>query len=93
MRGGEIFGNTAYEYGGGVYVNEDGTFTKVGGTIHGYSEEDSSSNVVEDSVDVLSYRGHAVYVDSVPAKFRETTAVFNVNLDSNVPGIEGGWEN
>jgi uncharacterized repeat protein (TIGR02543 family) len=91
MRGGEIFGNTAYEYGGGVYVNEDGTFTKTGGTIYGYTTGDSTSNVVKDSVDVLSYRGHAVYVDSVPAKFRETTADTNVNLDSDVFGIEGGW--
>jgi uncharacterized repeat protein (TIGR02543 family) len=92
MNGGKISDNTAFLFGGGVYVYDEGIFTKTGGTIYGYTEGDSDCNSVKDGDgNVLTNLGHAVYVDSVPEKHRETTAGFNVNLDSNVFGIEGGW--
>jgi hypothetical protein len=98
MSGGEIYGNTAYSpssfhtsYGGGVYVDSKGTFTKIGGgSIYGYTG-DAASNVVILSGAVLSDRGHAVYVSD--SKRRESTAGPIVNLDSNVEGAAGGWEN
>jgi hypothetical protein len=98
MNGGKISGNTVYNgFGGGVYVFTSGgtVFIKIGGTIYGYTAEDSNSNAVKlGSGAELSGQGHAVYLDdSSNQRRRETTAGPNVNLDSNVPGIEGGWEN
>jgi hypothetical protein len=66
MNDGEISGNTASYGGGGVFIRDfSGTgnpsFTKIGGTIFGYSEEDSNSNVVMYSETVLDSQGHAVY--------------------------------
>jgi hypothetical protein len=97
MNGGEISGNTAFcsgpypsPYGGGVYVYS-GTFTKTDGTIYGYV--DANSNIVKNDFGVVSNRGHAVYVNTTPGKFRESTAGPTVNLDSNVTGTAGGWEN
>jgi hypothetical protein len=67
MSGGEISGNTlnsnySDRCGGGVYVR--GTFTKTGGgTIYGYTEGDSKSNVVKNDYGVVqNNKGHAVYV-------------------------------
>jgi hypothetical protein len=105
MKGGEISGNTrTYDDGGevisgrgsGVYVS-GGTFTKTGGTIYGYSADDTiNSNVVkDDSGEVVNNQGHAVYVDvdSSTNRRRETTAGPTVNLDSTKSGTAGGWEN
>jgi hypothetical protein len=100
MSDGEISGNTA-SYGGGVYVtryidnyngiNQNGTFTKTGGTIYGYSTNDAvNSNMI---IGTVANDGAAVYVDSSPVKRRETTAGPSVNLDSSKSGTAGGWEN
>jgi hypothetical protein len=89
MNGGETSGNA----GSGVYVG-DGTFTKTGsGTVTGYdAAAEPNGNVVKNSAGVvLSNRGHAVYVSG--SKRRESTAGPSVNLDSNVDGAAGGWEN
>ncbi|MDR0476071.1 MAG: hypothetical protein LBH43_20690 [Treponema sp.] len=97
MESGEILGNTTTAYpssyggGGGVFVA--GNFTKTGGTIYGYTVGDGNSNAVNNSSGVAqSNQGHAVYVYS-GAKRRETTAGPGVNLDSEVSGAAGGWEN
>jgi hypothetical protein len=88
MSGGTISGNTASYYGGGVYVSSSSTFTKQsGGTIYGSNASSSSKNTAYGS----SY-GHAVYIDSAPAKKRNTTAGTGVRLDSSVSGSSGGWE-
>ena len=94
MDDGEISGNTANS-GGGVYVYWNGIFTKTGGTLYGYNSSDTiNSNVVKNSSGVVqSNQGHAVYVDSEPAKRRETTAGPGVDLDSSQSGTAGGWEN
>jgi hypothetical protein len=74
-----------------VYVR-DGTFAKTGGgSIYGYTAGDAASNVVINSGWVQSNRGHAVYVSG--GKRKESTAGPTVNLDSNVYGTAGGWEN
>ena len=91
MNGGEISGNTASKNGGGVDC--DGTFTKTGGTIYGYTSGNTNSNVVKNSSGVVqSNSGHAVYVDTSTARRRETTAGPTVNLDSSKSGSAGGWE-
>jgi len=102
MNGGEISGNTAsssnssfnpysYSYGGGVYST--GTFTKSGdGVITGYASDTVNGNVVKIDDTVQSNQGHAVYVNSSPVKRRESTAGSDVNLDSRVNGVAGGWE-
>ena len=93
MNGGTISGNTWWLRGAGVYV-EIGIFTKTGGTIYGYIAEDPNSNVVRDfGGNVLDNLGHAVYINTEPVKRRETTADSDVNLDSAIDGIAGGWEN
>jgi len=79
MNGGEIYGNEAtantsghyypasfFSYGGGVYVDDSGRFTKTGGTIYGYTSGNSDSNVVKKfggTVYTSSINGHAVYVN------------------------------
>jgi hypothetical protein len=97
MSGGTISGNSSSSrssYGGGVYVNGSGTFTKTGGTITGYADDTVNGNVVKnDSGVVQNNQGHAVYVRSNTLKRRESTAGPGVNLDSSVSGAAGGWEN
>ena len=109
MDGGTISGNTVSSYsdnayGGGVYINDNYyafssiTFTKTGGTIYGYSADDTAnSNVVKDFVNaVLNDHGHAVYADdygdSSSNKRRETSAGPGVNLYWNNGTFSGGWD-
>jgi uncharacterized repeat protein (TIGR02543 family) len=93
MSNGEISGNTASSTypsnGGGMYVYSTGTFTKqAGGVIYGANASDSLKNTATSGNDY----GHAVYVDSSPAKKRNTTAGTGVMLDSTKDGTAGGWE-
>ena len=92
MSGGVISGNTTSGYGGGVLVDSEGTFTKIGGgTIYGYTVGDTNSNVVKNSSGVVrNNSGHAVCF--LNGKRRETTAGPTVNLDSAIDGAAGGWE-
>ena len=77
MSGGEISGNTA-SYGGGVFVDSTSTFTKqAGGVIYGSNASTGLKNTATGD----SY-GHAVYVGSYPAKWRNTTVGAGVTLDS-----------
>ncbi|GHV36893.1 hypothetical protein AGMMS49546_03190 [Spirochaetia bacterium] len=102
MAGGEISGNTgtatvtgtgtgtagtASSYGGGVYTNSNGTFTKTSGVIYGSNISDALKNTVSSN-----NNGHAVYVNSSPTKKRNTTAGISVNLDSRVGGTAANWE-
>jgi len=106
MNDGEISGNYADEgFGGGVYVN--GRFTKSGGIITGYTDDTTKGNVVGTPTnniigpptniigwpptDIRSNCGHAVYVNP-GIKCRENTAGSVVNLNSNVAGVAGGWD-
>ena len=95
MSGGTVSGNTASSYyGGGVYVNSNATFTKIGNSIiTGWEDDTINGNVVKNSFGtVQSNLGHAVYVDSSPVKRRETTAGPSVNMNSSVAGSAGGWD-
>jgi hypothetical protein len=75
-------------YGGGVYVYS-GTFTKASGTIYG-TDNLATDNVVKNESNVTQTdRGSAVYVQSTPAKKRETTVTGA--LDSAQTGAPGGW--
>jgi len=105
MSGGTISGNTgnisssnsgSNSYGGGVYVA--GTFEKTGGTIYGYSVNDTvNSNVVKRNGIIHpndNNRGHAVYGgdrNSVVLR-RETTAGPDVNIYCSGNLFSGGWE-
>ena len=94
MSGGKISGNTASISGGGVYMAGE-TLTKTGGTIYGYSAGDTvNSNVVKDSSGaIVNDSGHAVYVNSNPAKGKETTAGPEVDLSFNSGGtFSGNWD-
>jgi hypothetical protein len=91
MEGGTISGNTSGSYGGGVYVKNAAFKKETGGIIYG-KDEGENSNLVKNSLGVLSpNRGHAAYVDVSPAKKRETTAGEDTELDS-ARDINGGWE-
>ena len=87
MHNGTITGNTASAYGGGVYTNGWGTFTKTGGTITGFNTGNNSGfNKVHDGTGIIARRGHAAYVESsflISMKRKETTAGPNVNLSSD----------
>jgi hypothetical protein len=86
--GGIISGNTA-DQGGGVGVSSTGTFIKqTGGTIYGSNASAALKNTATDG----GGSGHAVYVSSTPAKFRNSTAGVGVTLNSAVAGTAGGWE-
>jgi len=97
MTGGKIYGNSAVAYssdsgsiamGGGVYVS--GTFTKTGDAIINGSNEliEAERNTVSWGRTTTS--GAAVQNDT---RSRETTAGAGVDLDSEIDGAEGGWEN
>jgi hypothetical protein len=90
MSSGTISGNSAYYYGGGVYVNAYyGTFTKEsGGTIYGSGANSTLKNT---AVYGDSY-GHAVYVLGSPSKKRNSTAGTGVTLNSGTSGTGSGWE-
>jgi len=105
MNGGQISGNScsgALSYGGGVCVGWNSFFYKTGGTIFGYSEGDSQSNVVTDSSGVSQEnKGHAVYVDSYDSNFvkhKETTSGPDDNLSyistpyGTTPKWSGDWD-
>jgi hypothetical protein len=88
MSGGTISGNTARYYGGGVYVY-GGAFTKQsGGIIYG----SDANAALKNTASVGDSGGHAVYVNSSPAKMRNITAGEGVALDNTVSGTAGGWE-
>jgi hypothetical protein len=92
MNGGTISGNTAGQQGGGVYVSNSGTITKSGGTIYGYTAGNTNSNKAANSTGtIISNQGHAVYVDGISVKRRETTAGPGDKLDSTKAGAAGGW--
>jgi len=93
MNAGTISGNTASEYGGGVYAQMGALLDKTGGTVSGYnsSSPDASNNTVRDSSGVLNNRGHAIYGDfTMIKKLRyESTSSGSLYIhatDSN------GWE-
>jgi uncharacterized repeat protein (TIGR02543 family) len=94
MSGGTISGNTASSYssyssyssnGGGVSVDSSATFIKQsGGIIYGLDADSDLKNTADNG-------GHAVYVDTSPAKQRNSTAGAGVTLDSGMIGSAGGW--
>jgi hypothetical protein len=89
MKGGTISNNTS-SYGGGVYVNTGGIFTKqLGSVIYGSNESDSDLRNTATSGNNF---GHAVYVNSSPAKKRNATAGPYIALDSGLSGSASGWE-
>ena len=90
MQAGNITGNIAREYGGGVFIWR-GIFNKTGGTITGFASDQINGNVV---IDVwgndLVRRGHAVYLDNLSPRHKETTLTPADSLSSsNVYG----WDN
>jgi len=92
MNSGEIYGNTASNLGGGVYVDKKGQgfFNKKGGTIYGYTNGDSKSNIVKDSSGVVqNNKGHAIFIDD--AHFRDSTLDPKDNPDPSKNGLAGGW--
>ena len=97
MRGGIIAGNTAVDYGGGVYCSRYNShwtcnFIKTGGIITGYNSDPNNGNVVKDEGgNVFARKGHAVYHSDNIRK--ETTAGQGVNL-SKEPGknASGAWD-
>jgi hypothetical protein len=67
MHGDAISGNSAKNNGGGVYISTRVTFTKTGGTIHGSDAALAVRNTAEK-------QGHAVYLSSNPARWRNVAA-------------------
>jgi len=99
MSDGTISDNTASSYGGGVFVfGGYSFFTKTGGTIYGYTSENSNSNTVKNSSGtILNNRGHAVWVNNNAITIhREITAGPDVKLSwdgtAYPPTFSGGWE-
>ena len=111
MKSGEIFGNEAIgfqgsSFGGGVYI-DGGTFRRIGGTIYGYTEGETKSNVVKEisynnneEVTIAISRGHAVYAkdfSSNETRFKDTTVntnlTFECDSDGGLKNAEGTWDN
>lgn len=99
MTNGKISGNTVYSnnygYGGGVYVAR-GIFTKTGGTIYGYNENDTVNSNKVMSPSWVSTAGNAVYARWNSVKSKETTAGPGVNLswdfNDHSPVWSGDWD-
>jgi hypothetical protein len=71
--------------GAGVYVGPNGTFTKTGGTITGYSNNPANGNVIksDDSKVMNSYmngHGHAIFFDGKEKKAIDITVGPEVTL-------------
>ena len=100
MNGGKISGNTSALYGGWVYVNCGGGFLKTGGTIFGYTDGISDSNIVKNNSGVLQQnKGHAVHITHNLAIYtmgRDTTSGPGNNLSfngsTNPPVYSGVWD-
>jgi hypothetical protein len=93
MEEGEISGNSASassssSYGGGVYVTTGISFTKTGGTIYGYTENDPLSNTVRRNV-VQTGKGHAVYVNAT--HYRDTTVTADQDMSKSGSDYTGAW--
>ena len=99
MGGGEISGNSTTSYGGGVYGNGC-IFNKTGGTIFGYINGNSESNVVKNSSGfVQNNKGHAVHVNhsnSVYIMGKDSTSGPTDNLSFygtvTPPNWSGNWD-
>lgn len=86
MNGGTIASNAAGYSGGGVCINNPGTFTKNRGTIYG-SNGGANSNTA-------SLGGHAVYANvGGTTKSRDTTSTGTLTCDPNGPVFTGEWDN
>jgi hypothetical protein len=71
---------------------QSGTFTKGGGTIIGYSNDQNNGNVVKDDAGTISRSGHAIWVSSSIRK--ETTTGQGANLSyGSSRGTTGAWDN
>jgi hypothetical protein len=91
MNNGEIFGNTAGRYGGGVCLNDDSSFAKTGGTIYGYDESDLEHSNKVKTTNIVSNKGHAVYRNDMFRK--EDTVGLNDKMYYNYPGeADKGWD-
>jgi hypothetical protein len=93
MRGGAITGNTADQYGGGIYLGPVASFKKEpsgGGIIYGYDPAEiyGYSNKVEVT---QQNHGHAIYGEDGPLH-RETDAGSDALVDTTISGPSGGWE-
>ena len=99
MSNGEIYGNTSLLSGGGVYVDSS-VFNKTGGTIFGYLDGNSKSNVVQNSSGVLQLnKGHAIHAyhsNSIYRMGKDTTSEPSNNLTFNgkvaSPTWSGEWD-
>jgi hypothetical protein len=107
MTGGAITANMA-NWGGGVYVDNSGSFTMEGGTISGNTTSSVGGGVYVqgeregvftkrggtiDATNSASGAGKVAYVYSDSGfKQRNTAAGPSVNLDSRRNGAAGGWE-
>jgi uncharacterized repeat protein (TIGR02543 family) len=88
VSGGAISGNTAANSGGGVYV-DSGTFIKQsGGVVYGANADAGLKNTATAGGEY----GNAVYVNTSPAKLRNSTAGAGGTMNSGVSGAAGGWE-
>ncbi|MCL2063215.1 MAG: hypothetical protein FWG98_02445 [Candidatus Cloacimonetes bacterium] len=100
MVNGIITSNSALSQGAGVYVQE-AYFSKVGGIIYGYTEDNTNSNIVrDDSGTILFDRGHAIrarqYSGSI-IRNKNMTADHLINLTwdgtTDPPSWSGAWDN
>jgi hypothetical protein len=66
-----------------------GTFTKIGGTIYGYTENDPLSNTVKQGDAVYTDRGHAVYANAT--HFRDTTVTAYQDMSKSGSDYTGAW--
>jgi hypothetical protein len=92
MEGGTIQGNTATEFGAGVYVPKNSTFTKTGGVIYGTDAGGDSNKAAAGTgtVHAMEITQPGYYASEILTKYyRDTTAWDDVDLSS---GSDAGWE-
>jgi hypothetical protein len=98
MSGGKISGNTTTNggYGGGVFVDDQSSFSKSGGgTING--DTDNTNSPPENTAGAASGNGHAVYYNKDSGYYRDTTLTASDDISTaTLPtggsgSTGGGW--
>ena len=90
MKNGVISGNEAV-FGGGVYIDSGGTFTKSGNSVI-YGDTDNIHDIISNPNENTATGGTGHAVAHNGGRKRNSDAGAGQNMDTGLIGAAGGWE-